>query len=126
MGMFVLEGQVISGSNIGDKVFIPRISLIPCDTRIPFKFQRKQFLLTVSFAMTINKSQCQSLKHVGVYFPSPIFSHGQLYVALSRVTSRECLKILISDDDGEDIDVASNVFIKKFFAMYPKLCTWMD
>jgi len=62
MGKFVLEGQVISGSNIGDKVFIPRLYLTPSDTRIPFKFQRKQFSLTVSFAMTINKSQGQSLK----------------------------------------------------------------
>jgi len=39
MGKFVLEGKVISGSNIGDKVFIPRLSLIPSDVRIPFKFQ---------------------------------------------------------------------------------------
>jgi len=115
MGKFVLEGQVIFGSNIGDKVFIPRLSLIPSDTIIPFKFQRKQFSLTVSFAMTINKSQDQSLKHVGVYLPSPIFSHGQLYVALSKVTLRECLKILISDDDGEDTDVTSNVVYHEVF-----------
>jgi len=121
MGKFVLEGQVISGSNIGDKVFIPRLSLTPYDTRIPFTFQRKQFLLTVSFAMTINKSQGQSLKHVGVYFPSPIFSHGQLCVALSRVTSREGLKLLISDDDGEDTDVTSNVVYHEVFRNVSKI-----
>ena len=77
MGKFVLEAKVISGSNIGEKVFIPRLSLEPSDIKIPFKFQRRQFPISVSFAMTINKSQGQSLKNVGIYLPSPVFSHGQ-------------------------------------------------
>jgi ATP-dependent DNA helicase PIF1 len=96
-------------------VFIPRLSLIPSDIRIPFKFQRRQFPIAVSFAMTINKSQGQSLKHVGVYLPSPVFSHGQLYVALSRVTSRDGLKILVTNDDGEETDVTSNVVYREVF-----------
>jgi len=115
MGKFVLEAEVISGSNIGEKVFIPRLSLQPSDTRISFKFKRRQFPLSVSFAMTINKSQGQSLKNVGVYLPSPVFSHGQLYVAISRVTLRDDLKILINDEDGQDTDVTSNVVYREVF-----------
>jgi ATP-dependent exoDNAse (exonuclease V) alpha subunit len=65
--------------------------------------------------MTINKSQGQSLAHVGLYLPQSIFSHGQLYVALSRVTSKEGLKILITDDDGEDTDVTDNVVYQEVF-----------
>jgi len=115
MGKFVLEGEVISGSNIGEKVFIPRLSLTPSDNRIPFNFKRRQFPLSVLFAMIINKSQDQSLKHVDVYLPSSVFSHGQLYVATSRVTSRDVLNILINDEDGEDTDVTSNVVYREVF-----------
>jgi len=115
MGKFVLEAEVISGSNIGEKVFIPSLLLTPSDNRIPFKFKRRQFPLSVSFAMTINKSQGESLKNVGVYIPSPVFSHGQLHVAISRVTSRDGLRILINDEDGHDTDVTSNVVYREVF-----------
>jgi ATP-dependent exoDNAse (exonuclease V) alpha subunit len=69
----------------------------------------------VSFAMTINKSQGQSLKNVGIYLPKPIFSHGQLYVALSRVTSRAGLMMLICDDEGRVSNKTNNVVYKEVF-----------
>jgi len=114
---FVLGAKVISGSNISEKVFIPRLSLSPFDVKIPFKFQRKQFSISVSFAMTINKSQGQSLKNFGIYLSSPVFLHCQLYVAISKVTSKQSLKILIVD--GENTNTTSNVVHHEVFRNVP-------
>ena len=51
--------------------------------------------------MTVNKSQGQTIPNVGVYLPAPVFSHGQLYVAMSRATSRTNIKILALPPDAE-------------------------
>lgn len=76
MDKYVLEGKIISGSKLGIKIYIPGLSLTPFDLRIPFKFQRRLFSLSISFTMTINKSKGQFLKHVGLFFPQSTFSHG--------------------------------------------------
>jgi ATP-dependent DNA helicase PIF1 len=65
------------------------------DEMFPFQFKRKQFPIRLSFAMTVNKAQGQTIPNVGVYLPKPMFSHGQLYVALSRATARSNIKILV-------------------------------
>jgi ATP-dependent DNA helicase PIF1 len=115
MGKYVLEGRIITRSNIGEEFYIPRLYLTPSDTRIHFKFQHRQFPVSVCFAMTINKSQAQSLKQVGIYLLRPVFSHGQLHVAISRVTSRNGLKILLTDDDDKCINTTSNVVYKEVY-----------
>ncbi|XP_062201509.1 uncharacterized protein LOC133904042 [Phragmites australis] len=62
---------------------------------------RKQFSIRLSFAMTINKSQGQTIPNFDVYLPQLVFSHGQLYVALSRATTRRNIKILATLDEGK-------------------------
>ena len=51
--------------------------------------------------MTVNKSQGQSLTTVGVDLRTSAFTHGQLYVALSRVTSLDGLTLLFSEGNLE-------------------------
>ncbi|XP_017228008.1 uncharacterized protein LOC108203539 [Daucus carota subsp. sativus] len=68
--------EVISGSHKGSIHFIPRIQMSPSDSRLPFKLNRLQIPLQICYAMTINKSQGQSLDRVGLYLPSCVFSHG--------------------------------------------------
>jgi ATP-dependent DNA helicase PIF1 len=86
----VIEATILTGSAKGD-VFIPRIPLIPND--MPFDFRRLQFPVRLAFAMTINKSQGQSLAVAGVNLEISCFSHGQLYVACSRVGTPESLYV---------------------------------
>ena len=92
----VIGGRLLEATIAGtDKVvFIPRIKLRPTKGEFPFSFSRRQFPVRLSFAMTINKSQGQSMETVGVHLDTPCFTHGQLYVAASRVTSPSGLKFM--------------------------------
>ena len=53
----VLEVELLTGDHAGSKVFIPRISNIPTEEQVSFKFTRRQFPVRLCFSMTINKSQ---------------------------------------------------------------------
>jgi hypothetical protein len=48
----------------------------------------------LAFSITINKSQGQSVDHIGLDLCTDVFAHGQLYVALSRCTSSQRVKAL--------------------------------
>ncbi|CAL9026296.1 unnamed protein product, partial [Prunus brigantina] len=108
----VIEAKILTGSHIGHKVFIPRIILSATENKWPFIFKRRQFPIRPCYAMTINKSQGQSLKQVGLYLPQPVFTHGQLYVALSRATSREGLKIIIDNNNEVPNKYTKNIVYK--------------
>jgi hypothetical protein len=93
----LIEATIATGAFANTNVLIPRITVIPTDTQSPVPFKRRQFPLRLAFCMTINKSQGQTLDRMGLFLPEPVFSHGQLYVALSRVKSPTSIKVLTTD-----------------------------
>ncbi|XP_016172934.1 ATP-dependent DNA helicase PIF1-like [Arachis ipaensis] len=115
LGNHVIECITLTGDKAGQVVLIPQMNMIPNNATIPFRFQRRQFPLVVSFSMTINKSQGQTLTTVGLYLPKPIFTHGQLYVALSRVKSKSGLKVLIENNSLKTKGNTINVVYREVF-----------
>lgn len=87
----VIEAKIISGSAQGQIVFIPRIPMIT--NKYLFEFKRVQFPIKLCFAMSINKAQGQTLKVAGLDITNPCFTHGQFYVAYSRVSSAKNLYV---------------------------------
>ncbi|XP_025406670.1 uncharacterized protein LOC112680704 [Sipha flava] len=97
----LIEATIINGKYAGENVCIPRIPMIPTD--LPFDFKRLQFPVRLAFAMTINKSQGQSLSVCGINLENHCFSHGQLYVACSRVGKPSALFVLTSDQKTKNV-----------------------
>jgi DNA replication protein DnaC len=100
VGERVLQARIIGGDHDGELAFIPRLTLSPSNsnTELAFKLNRRQFPVRLAFSMSINKAQGQSVKYVGLDLRSPVFAHGQLYVALSRATSPHCVHVLLPPD----------------------------
>ncbi|QRV97710.1 ATP-dependent DNA helicase PIF1 [Ceratobasidium sp. AG-Ba] len=75
MGSKVLEVKLLTGNNAGSTVFVPRITLSSEESDFGFVLERRQFPVRLAFAMTINKSQGQSVNTLKMYicFPDPYF-----------------------------------------------------
>ena len=83
----LIEAMITIGTYKGKIVLLPRLALIPNETDLPFQFERIQFPIRPCFAMSINKAQGQTLEYVHIYLGDEhVFTHGQLYVPLFRVS----------------------------------------
>ena len=121
-----LLATILSGPHAGEQVIIPRIKLDAKETpQMPIAFSRTQFPVRLAFAMSINKAQGQTLKRVGIYLPEPCFSHGQLYVAMSRVGERSGVRIMVVRSAAQgargDGVFTKNVVYEEIFDAAPHL-----
>ncbi|KAH9576597.1 hypothetical protein CY35_01G170700 [Sphagnum magellanicum] len=83
----LIVAEIVGGSHVGTVLNIPPITTSSTGNHWPFTLLRRQFPVQLAFAMTINKAQGQTVGTVGIYLPELVFTHGQLYVALSRATN---------------------------------------
>uniref|UniRef100_A0AC34FIM2 ATP-dependent DNA helicase n=1 Tax=Panagrolaimus sp. ES5 TaxID=591445 RepID=A0AC34FIM2_9BILA len=95
-----LKCKILSGprSKANELIYLPRCKFEygGCLSEPGVRFTRTQFPVKLSFAISINKAQGQTLNRVGLLFchGKECFSHGQLYTAMSRVRTKASLKIL--------------------------------
>ncbi|GBM10069.1 hypothetical protein AVEN_92901-1 [Araneus ventricosus] len=88
----IIDDKIMIEHAAVESVFIPRTPITPSD--FSFQFKRLRFPVRLSFAMSNNKAQGQSLKVVGLDLLKTCFSYGQLYVGCSRAGKAENLYIL--------------------------------
>ena len=94
----LIECEILYGRHRGKKYYVSRHRFAPDLKNLPLNaFERFQFPLKLAFAMTINKSQGQTFDRIAIYLPQPVFAHGQLYVAFSRVRNFAAVKVLIEN-----------------------------
>ena len=98
----VLKCIVMMGPWAKEEILLPKLRLIhEPNAKMTTRFYCYQFPVAPALAMTINKSQGQSLDEVGIYLPRPVFAHGQLYVAVLRVTNMKNLVFgIVKDADS--------------------------
>ncbi|GJJ68098.1 ATP-dependent DNA helicase PIF1 [Entomortierella parvispora] len=117
LGQRFIDAKVMHGVNKGHRILIPRTPITNSenDLSFPILFRRTQFPVKPAFTMSINKAQGQTLDRVGLYLPQPVFGHGQLYVALSRCTSPQNMKVLIENgsQEGHEGTYTHNIVYKR-------------
>ena len=103
----VLKCTVVTGPGAGRDVYLPRFNFKHDGPDQPLTWTRRQFPVKPCWAMTINKSQGQTFERVAVCLAqfsedasngividqADVFSHGQLYVALSRCGDPDCVSL---------------------------------
>ncbi|XP_026445213.1 ATP-dependent DNA helicase PIF1-like [Papaver somniferum] len=82
-GQHVIEAKILTAEKTGE---------------MNINLTRRQFPVHPAYAMTINKSQRQSVKYVGIDLCTPMFIHSQLCVALSRCTAAHRITVLLPNE----------------------------
>ena len=87
IGRHTAQFEILTGKACGSVDIFTRavFTITPEASGLPFTVVRKQFPVIPAYCLSVHKAQGQTLQRVGLIFESDPFTHGQLYVALSRV-----------------------------------------
>jgi ATP-dependent DNA helicase PIF1 len=88
-----------------------------------FVMVRTQFPLRLAYSLTFNRSQGQEFRKVLVDITKPPFSHGHLYVALSRIRYSSCIRIHCADEANIDTD---NEYVRCGNVVYNELINFLS
>lgn len=97
----MLRCIILGGDKHGSEAYIHRFSLIT-ESEFPVPLKRHQFPVKLAFAAMIIKGQGSTYQKLGIDWTRGSFSHGQTYVALSRVGSWDQINVKLSPDNKED------------------------
>jgi hypothetical protein len=103
----LLRGVAGPVNRIDDEdILIPRINFI---ATLPsgHTLSRRQFPVAPAYATTFNNCQGLTLDILGVDLTRPLFSHGHLYTALSRIRHRSHAKICLRPGETTITNVTS-------------------
>ena len=68
----------------GPDILVPRLPMVCSDSKLGIPFTRRQYPILLSYNMTVNRCQGQTLKVTGLELPRDVFTHGQVYTSFSR------------------------------------------
>ena len=98
LGRRCIEAHILGGEFHGQLYLIPRIKLTTTESNMLYILSQQQYPIYLYFTMTVNKSQGQSVKTIGVDLQTSAFTYSQIYVALSQVTSAQGVTVLLSEN----------------------------
>ena len=97
IGRRYVQLKVLTGKSAGSVELLLKcvFTITPEASGLPFTVLRRQYPLIPAYCLSVHKAQGQSLLKVGLIFESDPFTHGQLYVALSRVACWLCIVVMM-------------------------------
>ena len=93
-----IKCEILTGDKAGEIVFLHRITL-NYENKYTFILKRRQFLIKIAFAMTINKLQGQTFERIAIDLKKDVLFTDRFLLRFHRVRSWKSLKIYVEKEN---------------------------